>query len=181
MSTNNKKTTFYSVARGNTTGIFTGASGWSKCNMSVHRYNHALYKSFTKINDAIEFLLAGNAYNSCKIPVFDDSDSVKSPKDYGHKCDEHPCSKDLIDPSIIDEFESLLTQTLESVENTVTNEGTIPCDTNNNNKNTTDEETFVKQADSTPEPKESQFEAPTSNPNTAKNVPAQCTHLASCK
>ena len=79
MSSKNKKN-LYSVARGATTDIFTGASGWNKCERSVHRFRHAVYKGFPQIDDAIEFLLAGNIYNTCKIPVYDDTLSVKTPK-----------------------------------------------------------------------------------------------------
>jgi len=52
MSSKNKKN-LYSVARGATTDIFTGASGWNKCERSVHRFRHAVYKGFPKIYDAI--------------------------------------------------------------------------------------------------------------------------------
>jgi len=47
MSSKNKNN-LYSVAGGATTVIFTGASGWNKCERSVHRFRHAFYKSFPK-------------------------------------------------------------------------------------------------------------------------------------
>ena len=75
------KKEFYSVARGLIIGIFTG---WSKCNASVHMYHNAVFKKFDKINEAFKFLIAGNAFQSCAIPVYDDSITPKTTKDFGH-------------------------------------------------------------------------------------------------
>ena len=94
------KKEFYSVARGLTIGIFTG---WSKCNASVHKYHNAVFKKFDKIDGAINFLLAGNAFQSCSIPVYDDSITPKSTKDFGHVCPgSGSCTISSIDQSPID-------------------------------------------------------------------------------
>jgi hypothetical protein len=41
-----------------------------RTNMKFYNFNHAVYKGFKTIDEAIYFLLSGNAYSSCKnIPV----------------------------------------------------------------------------------------------------------------
>ena len=91
---------FYSVARGVTIGIFTE---WSKCEQSVHRFKHAVFKGFTSMDQAINFLLAGSTFSSCnQIPVFDETENPKTPEHFGHKCNGVHCTKDTCS---IDELE----------------------------------------------------------------------------
>ncbi|CAG2223371.1 unnamed protein product [Mytilus edulis] len=83
---------FYSVARGVTIGIFTE---WSRCEQSVHRFKHAVFKGFKSLDQAINFLLAGSTFSSCnQIPVFDETDNPKTPEHFGHKCNGVHCTKD---------------------------------------------------------------------------------------
>jgi hypothetical protein len=58
---------FYSVANGVKIDVYTE---WSTCELNVNNFNHAVYKGFKTIDEAIYFLLSGNAYSSCKnIPL----------------------------------------------------------------------------------------------------------------
>lgn len=95
----NKK--FYSVSKGTTLGIFTL---WNKCDASVYRYRHAVYKGFNTIEPAIAFLIADGTFISCdQIPIHDDTSIVKTPKDFGHIC-QNNCVLDSLDLSILDEY-----------------------------------------------------------------------------
>ncbi|CAC5385136.1 unnamed protein product [Mytilus coruscus] len=86
---------FYSVARGVRIGIFTK---WSRCEQSVHRFKHTVFKGFTSMDQAVNFLLAGSKFSSCnQIPVFDETDNPKTPEHVGHKCNGVHCTKDSID------------------------------------------------------------------------------------
>lgn len=92
---------FYSVARGVRPGIYTL---WSKCELNVHKFPHAVFKGFHTIDQAVAFLIAGSAFQNCHdIPVFDDTEITKYPVDYEHECKNPPCSVDTIDGSIINE------------------------------------------------------------------------------
>jgi len=95
------KKLYYSVARGVRPGIYTL---WSKCELNVHKYPHAVFKGFHNIEQAIAFLIAGNAFQHChSIPVIDDTEITKHPKDFDHKCIDPPCSVENIDISIIND------------------------------------------------------------------------------
>lgn len=92
---------FYSVAKGTNTGIFTL---WNKCEASVHKFHHAVFKGFHNIDQAIVFLMADGTYKSCNsIPVYDETTTAKSPKDYGHNCDSKLCNTENLDLSILEE------------------------------------------------------------------------------
>ena len=73
-------------------------------NSNVHKYPHAVFKGFHNIEQAITFLIAGNAFQHCySIPVIDDTALTKHPKDFDHKCSDPPCSVENIDISIIND------------------------------------------------------------------------------
>lgn len=133
---------FYSVARGLTTGIFTD---WSKCELSVHRFRHAVYKGFKTIDEAIQFLIAGNTYQSCNvIPVYDDTTVLKSPTDFGHACpNDTNCTIDLCDPSFTISVQQTLSQSLtnEDIEPIYDCDNTDPKQLLSENKNTTPSDT----------------------------------------
>ncbi|VDI01594.1 Hypothetical predicted protein [Mytilus galloprovincialis] len=94
---------FYGVARGVRPGIY---ALWSKCELNVHKFPHAVFKGFHTIDQAVAFLIAGNAFQNCHIiPVFDDTETTKYPIDYEHECKNPPCSVETIDVSIINENE----------------------------------------------------------------------------
>lgn len=132
---------YYAVAKGNTKGIFTS---WSMCRKSVDYYQGALYKGFSDIELAINFMVP-YSFHCCSIPVFDDVGNMKSVKEYGH--DNHtPCSS-----------ESELTSSRNMTKSTHEDEDTdsdvsqyedlpleetvIQCDANNSNDT---EQTFLK-------------------------------------
>ena len=97
------KKNFYSVAKGVNTGIFTL---WNKCEASVHKFHHAVFKGFSTIDQAIVFLIADGTYKTCsEIPVYDKTTTVKLPKDFGHKC-VNKCTLENLDLSIMDESSS---------------------------------------------------------------------------
>ena len=94
---------FYSVANGVKIGIYTE---WSACELKVNRFKHVVYKGFKTIDEAIYFLLSGNAYSSCKnIPVHE-KDEIKIPTEYGHSC-EGTCSTLNNETPVVIEEESL--------------------------------------------------------------------------
>ena len=91
---------FYSVSKGIIPGIYTTRS---KCELNVHRYPHAVFKGFNTIDQAVAFLIAGSAFVNCHlIPVYDDSESSKHPKDFGHECSSPPCTVENMDTSLVD-------------------------------------------------------------------------------
>ena len=66
---------FYSVAKGRNIEIFTE---WSSCELSMHKYQNAVHKSFEKLGDAINFLIVGNAFTSCISIRIYDQDQIKT-------------------------------------------------------------------------------------------------------
>lgn len=79
-----KTTKFYAVSKGKTVGIFTE---WSVCHDSIYKYHFAAHKSFLDINSAINYLRANQTFdNCCDIPVYVDVNTVRTVKDYDHKC-----------------------------------------------------------------------------------------------
>lgn len=99
------KKNFYSVSRGETTGIFTR---WSKCELSIHKYSNAVFKGFETIDEAMAFLIAGGTYiTRINIPVYDDTQTVKRPTDFDHVCEnEATCtiaSLDISEQSTLDD------------------------------------------------------------------------------
>lgn len=101
------KKNFYSVAKGTNTGIFTL---WNKCEASVHKFHHAVFKGFHNIDQAIVFLMADGTYKTCNsIPVYDETLTTKSPKDYGHNCNNKLCSTEHLDLSILEEENEVYT------------------------------------------------------------------------
>jgi viroplasmin and RNaseH domain-containing protein len=48
---------FYSVANGVKIDVYTE---WSTCELNVNNFNHAVYKGFKTIDEAIYFLFDGN-------------------------------------------------------------------------------------------------------------------------
>jgi viroplasmin and RNaseH domain-containing protein len=94
---------FYSVANGVKIDVYTECS---TCELNVNNFNHAVYKGFKTIDEAIYFLLSGNAYSSCKnIPVHE-KDEIKIPTEYGHSC-EGTCSTLNNETPVVIEEESL--------------------------------------------------------------------------
>ena len=78
------KKNFYAVARGRTTGLFTG---WSVCEESIHKFPNAVHKGFTNIDQTIHFLLANKVYSSCcDMPIYVDREISNSVRDYEHEC-----------------------------------------------------------------------------------------------
>ena len=72
------KKLYYSVTRGFRPGIYTLRS---KCELNVHKYPRAVFKGFHNIEQAITFLIAGNAFQQChSIPVIDDTEITKHPQ-----------------------------------------------------------------------------------------------------
>lgn len=51
---NSKK--YYAVARGRSTGIY---ESWPLCKEQVHGYSNAVYKGFSNISDALEYMQTG--------------------------------------------------------------------------------------------------------------------------
>ncbi|VDI40004.1 Hypothetical predicted protein, partial [Mytilus galloprovincialis] len=92
---------FYSVARGVRPAIYTI---WSKCELNVQKFPHAVFKGFHTIDQAVAFFIAGSAFQNChNIPVFEDIETTKYPIDYEHESKNPPCSVDTSDVSIINE------------------------------------------------------------------------------
>ena len=94
---------FNSVANGVKICVYTE---WSPCELNVSKFKHAVYKGFKTIDEAIYFLLSGNAYSSCKnIPVHEKNE-IKTPTEYGHSC-EGTCSTLNNEAPVVIEEESL--------------------------------------------------------------------------
>jgi viroplasmin and RNaseH domain-containing protein len=94
---------FYSVANGDKIGVYTE---WSPCELNVSKFKHAVYKGFKTIDEAIYFLLSGNAYSSCKNIDVHEKDEIKTPTEYGHSC-EDTCSTLNNEAPVVIEEESL--------------------------------------------------------------------------
>lgn len=78
------KKNYYSVAKGRQPGIYLD---WSSCEINISKYKGAVFKGFVAIDQAINFLFAGNAYLSCKdIPVYDSNDTKHNVSEFGHTC-----------------------------------------------------------------------------------------------
>ena len=92
-----------SVSNGVKIGIYTE---WSACELNVSKFKHAVYTGFKTIDEAIYFLLSGNAYSSCKdIPVHVKNE-IKTPTEYGPSC-EGTCSTLNNEAHVVIEEESL--------------------------------------------------------------------------
>ena len=99
---------FYCVARGVQPGIYTS---WSECNLQVYKYSNAVHQGCHTIDQAVAFLIVGQAFVYChNIPVYGESGSKKTPKDFGHLCINEPCSNDLdpIDENISCSFDNYI-------------------------------------------------------------------------
>ncbi|CAC5404485.1 unnamed protein product [Mytilus coruscus] len=67
-----------------------------------------IFNYYLAVDQTINFLIAGNAFSTCNIPVYDDTISQKSPQDFGHECGINgPCTFVNIGESAID-IESLI-------------------------------------------------------------------------
>ena len=77
------KTKYYAVAKGRNIGIFTS---WDECKANVDKYSGAIYKSFEKENDAIDYLKKNNVYigKNNKMIVKDVKQCVLCSKPYNH-------------------------------------------------------------------------------------------------
>ena len=111
------KNNFYSVAWGRTNGIFTDCSN---CEISVHKFNSAVYKGFQTLEQVIHFMLASKEYNSChEIPVHD-LDRVIKVSDLGHQCTTAcaPCNTSFSDSEVEDTEVVINIQQHEGLEET---------------------------------------------------------------
>ena len=78
-----------------------------------------MFKGFQDIDKAIAFLIAAKVYNSCcKIPIYDDTNIPKFPKDFGHNCGEDkPCVIERIDYESFDKDEQTALKNLVETDN----------------------------------------------------------------
>ena len=100
------KKNFYCVARGEVVGIYTE---WSKCETQVYRYPHAVHKGFESVDEAVGFMLAGGTFQHCSdIPIFDETVTVKHPKDFYQQCPNvNGCTSDSLQLSNSDTYNDI--------------------------------------------------------------------------
>ena len=92
---------FYCVARGIQPGIYLS---WSQFELQVHKYPNAVHQGCHTIDQAVAFLIVGQAFTNCEnIPIFDNSGLQKLPKDFGHQCIGPPCPGDSSDLDLSNE------------------------------------------------------------------------------